>query len=1023
MYPSPMCCEDWFVLIQTHRGSDTTTLTNNHGAPMKFSLRFTVILPVVLCCLSGVQAQDDSTMLMYGRQRVTDKAGNLIVQLKKLHWNPKQTAIVICDMWDDHYCRNAATRVAEMAPHMNRVISEARKRGVLIFHCPSGCMNVYKDTPQRKLAQQAPKVKTKVPLQRWCYLDKKREIDYPVDESEPCDDEKGRERKRFYTRQHAALKIEDGDAVTDSAEAYYLMKQKKIRNVIVMGVHTNMCVLGRPFGIRQMVYQGMNVTLMRDMTDAMYSPKCKPYVSHFRGTELVIEHIEKYWCPTISSTEFTGEPAFRFKEDKRPNVVFVVGGREYDADKSIPPFAHELRDKYGCNCEVLIGRGSNKDGYDMPGLAALKRADLAVLFLRRRYLPTKQMDHLRNYLKAGKPLVALRTTSHGFETKAPEGTATWATFDTEVLGCDYRGHAPGGPGTGVTINPDAKNHPILNGIQKTKWHSSGSLYSADPLDKKATRLLTGWYKDKSQPIAWTRMYGKSRVFYSSLGHFDDFSQPQFRKMLTNAVFWAMNRPVPTSDEPPMKSSKARWPQFRGPGGSGVVADDTPLPTQLHPKKALWRTQLPPGHSSPCVWDDRIFLTGYDKQTKTLETYCLNTNGKLLWKQPAPAEKIERTHKIGNPATPTPTTDGDRVYSYFGSFGLLCYDMSGKLLWKLPLPTQRARFGTGASPILVGKHVILSCEHMPKPYLMAVDGRTGKISWKVEPFLYGDGCCTPALWQNEKHDELVLHTAEKVVSFDADNGKMLWWIPIESTACTSPVIGAGKVYVATWIHHGEADERFPIPSFPELLKLGDKNKDNKISRKEFPDDLSYLKRKEADGIPGSHFKLVFWFRKLDKNQDGQLDRQEWARMEDIDQTEPEHGLIAVNPYGKGDVSKTHIAWKQERYIPEVSSPLYHKGLVYMTRSGGIVTCMDAETGKVHFTKRLGSDGMYFASPSCGDGKIYISSYDGVVSVIAEGTTFRLLSQHSFGERIMSSPALANGRVYIRTEEALYAFGNK
>lgn len=267
---------------------------------------------------AGQPPKDKALLQLHARDRVKDSAGKDAVRTKVLTWDPKQTAIIICDMWDDHYCINAAARVGEMAPHLNETITVARQQGVLIIHCPSGCMDVYKDTPQRKLAQQAPPVKTKVPLKNWCYIDPAHEPPLPIEDSDPCDDENPREKKRFYNKQHDAIKIAAGDAVTDSAEAYYLMQQKGIKNAIIMGVHTNMCVLGRPFGIRQLVYQGMNVVLMRDLTDAMYNPKQKPHVSHFRGVELVIEHIERNWCPTVTSTDVTGKTAFRFKEDDAP---------------------------------------------------------------------------------------------------------------------------------------------------------------------------------------------------------------------------------------------------------------------------------------------------------------------------------------------------------------------------------------------------------------------------------------------------------------------------------------------------------------------------------------------------------------------------------------------------------------------------------------------------------------------------------------------------------------------------------
>ncbi len=234
-------------------------------------------------------------------------------------WDAPHTAAVICDMWNQHWCQGATARVAEMAPRMNDVIKELRRRGVLIIHCPSGTMKFYEGTPPRKRAQSAPKVTPRVPLQGWCNLDPKREAPLPIDDSDGgCDDEPQCKHPPYpWTRQIATLEIKDGDAITDSAEAYYLMRQRGITNVIVMGVHENMCVLGRPFSIRQMVNQGQNVVLLRDLTDTMYNSRQRPFVDHFTGTDLVAWHIERYWCPTITSDQIVGGKPFRFTADTR----------------------------------------------------------------------------------------------------------------------------------------------------------------------------------------------------------------------------------------------------------------------------------------------------------------------------------------------------------------------------------------------------------------------------------------------------------------------------------------------------------------------------------------------------------------------------------------------------------------------------------------------------------------------------------------------------------------------------------
>jgi nicotinamidase-related amidase len=233
-------------------------------------------------------------------------------------WDARKTAAVVCDMWDHHWCKGAETRVAEMAPRMNQFITELRRRGVLIIHAPSDTLNFYKDHPGRQLAQSAPQAETKVPLARWVKLQPAREGALPIDDSDGgCGCEPKCPQGHPWTRQIEALEIKDGDAITDSAEAFYLMKQRGITNVIVMGVHTNMCVLGRPFSIRQLVLQGQHVALVRDMTDTMYNPRSKPFVDHFSGTDLVVEHIEKHWCPTLTSDQILGGKPFRFAADKR----------------------------------------------------------------------------------------------------------------------------------------------------------------------------------------------------------------------------------------------------------------------------------------------------------------------------------------------------------------------------------------------------------------------------------------------------------------------------------------------------------------------------------------------------------------------------------------------------------------------------------------------------------------------------------------------------------------------------------
>lgn len=228
-------------------------------------------------------------------------------------WEASKTAVIVCDMWDVHTCRNATRRVAEMAPRANAFVKAARAKGALIVHCPSDTMKFYEWSAGRKLAQEAPASKAPEPIQGR-RLEPEREGKLPIDDSDWCDDEPSCPIQKKgpwpWTRQHEAIEILEGDAVSDQGqEIHNLFEQRGIRNVFVLGVHTNMCVLGRSFGIRQQVRLGRNVALVRDLTDCLYNPKKPPQVTHDRGTELMIEHIERFWCPSILSTQVTGATA------------------------------------------------------------------------------------------------------------------------------------------------------------------------------------------------------------------------------------------------------------------------------------------------------------------------------------------------------------------------------------------------------------------------------------------------------------------------------------------------------------------------------------------------------------------------------------------------------------------------------------------------------------------------------------------------------------------------------------------
>jgi nicotinamidase-related amidase len=303
-------------------------MENTMFAVTRFAIAFILALG---CGVSEADTSSGSPLKLMQRSRVA-KGDAFEVVTKSVAWEPKQTAIIVCDMWDTHSCLNAVRRVEEMAPRMNQVLDKARGLGVFIIHAPSNCMDSYKDHPARKRAQSAPKT-TNLPkdIHLWCKeIPAETKGKYPIDQTDGgCDSDPveqkahvqkleamGRNTKHPWKTQIDVLKIYDQDAISDSGvEIWNLMEERGIKNVILVGVHTNMCVLGRPFGLRQMAKNNKNVVLMRDMTDTMYNPARWPHVSHFKGTELIVEHIEKYVCPTITSDQLLGGAPFRFKGD------------------------------------------------------------------------------------------------------------------------------------------------------------------------------------------------------------------------------------------------------------------------------------------------------------------------------------------------------------------------------------------------------------------------------------------------------------------------------------------------------------------------------------------------------------------------------------------------------------------------------------------------------------------------------------------------------------------------------------
>jgi outer membrane protein assembly factor BamB len=407
--------------------------------------------------------------------------------------------------------------------------------------------------------------------------------------------------------------------------------------------------------------------------------------------------------------------------------------------------------------------------------------------------------------------------------------------------------------------------------------------------------------------------------------------------------------------------KAWWPQFRGPNSSGIGEGKPPVnfgPDQ----NVLWKTAVGPGLSSPVIWEGRIFLTEFDRANKRLATLCIDRRtGKVLWRRTVAPEQIEKVHDISSPAGATPATDGERVYVYFGSYGLVCYDLNGNQKWERRLPVPENPYGAVASPIIAGDLLVLN--HQGKDaYLLGVNRRDGKTVWKTDRSMFQYGWSTPVHWRHDGIDEIVVlggdfKPNQRLMAYNLSDGVERWWVGgLPPCGKSTPVVGDGLLFFAA----------------PDIIL-------ETAAEKQNPDRAAQFYANNS------------------------------ARV------------TAVRPGGKGEVSQANIAWSERKGVPGVPSPLYYNGRLYTFQNGGIVFSRAAKTGELLYTARLGAPGYYYSSPVAADNKVYISSEEGVVVVLDAGEKLKILATNKLDGAILATPALVDKYIYVRTDNHLYAFG--
>lgn len=457
-----------------------------------------------------------------------------------------------------------------------------------------------------------------------------------------------------------------------------------------------------------------------------------------------------------------------------------------------------------------------------------------------------------------------------------------------------------------------------------------------------------------------------------------------------------------------------WSQFRGPNGTGVSATKN-LPTEFGPdKNVVWKTELPPGHSSPVLTRDRIFVTAHENDSLFVISLDRAT-GKILWKRQVPRLRVGRLQNVNGPASPTPVTDGINVYVFFQEAGIVSFDPAGKERWKVPLGPFNIFYGFGASPILVDNKVILPVDQdHPSSYLIAVDKDNGKVLWKVERPIVISGYSTPIVYQPKQGPkQIIVPESFQLSAYSVEDGKRVWWV--RGLACEMKSIASHDseyLYINGWgFPQNQPGQQVATSSFEEALATYDRDKDQVIAKDE-------IKAATAGGL--MHKMLGAAFEAFDMNRNEKLDTKDWDVFRAM--MASENGLLAIKMGGEGDQTDKAIRWRYQKPVPQVPSTLLYRDVLYMINDSGILLTFDPATGNVLKQGRLhGAIDKYFSSPVAADDKVFLIGQGGQVSVVKAAGDWQVLTVNELDDEVYATPAIADGRLYIRTRSALYAFG--
>lgn len=441
-----------------------------------------------------------------------------------------------------------------------------------------------------------------------------------------------------------------------------------------------------------------------------------------------------------------------------------------------------------------------------------------------------------------------------------------------------------------------------------------------------------------------------------------------------------------------------WSRFRGPNGAGIVPD-AGYPTEFGPDRNLkWRSPVRPGKSSPVLSRRHVFVTAFDQGA--LYTQCFDrATGRLVWERSETPARREDAHVLNEPAAATPVTDGENVYVFFRDLGVVSYDAAGTVRWKKTLGPFANRFGTVASPIIAGSSLVLVLDQFERSALIALSLKTGAVQWQVARHEL-EAWATPVLYAPPgKPAQIVTAGSGSFGGHAVKSGARLW-----THAGMAPVMVASPVVSGdTLVGFGYGYDS--APAFADALKRMDRDGDGRISIAECGDNAMQI------GIARFY-----------GNRDGFIVEAEWT--EGYGQYVAPSSMVAVSLSrdARGEVTARELWRYSKSFVSVVPSPLILDGLVYSIKNGGVLTVLNAGTGDVVKMARVGSaPASYSASPVATGGRIYFANEDGGVFVVRAGKDWELIASNDLDEPIYATPALSNGRIFIRSQKSLFSFG--